>query len=77
MAKHFGIKDLNETRDYLDHPILGSRLRECVEALLSVQGKSAKQILGPIDAIKFRSCVTLFGEVEKGETIWTKALDKF
>ncbi|KAI9034494.1 hypothetical protein DFJ74DRAFT_649703 [Hyaloraphidium curvatum] len=79
MARTFGIVDLEEARAYLAHPVLGPRLRECVQTVLRVpEDKTARDIFGGIDAVKFRSCLTLFGEAEPGEdTIWRKALDRF
>ena len=64
-AQLFGIASFDEAQAYLDHLILGSRLRECVEAILVwAGGHSAEQILGPVDARKLRSSLTLFDQVE-------------
>ena len=63
-AQLYGIASLAQACAYLDHPLLGPRLRECVEALLPWQGRPAEQILGPIDALKLRSSLTLFDRVE-------------
>jgi len=64
-ARFYGIASLDEARAYLEDPVLGQRLRQCVEALTAWRGKrSAEQVLGPIDAIKLRSCLTLFDRVE-------------
>ena len=64
-AKFFGLASIDEARAYLDHPLLGPRLRECVETLLSWSGeRSAEQILGSIDAMKLRSSLTLFDQIE-------------
>lgn len=60
MSQRYAIASLDEARAYLDHPVLGPRLRECAEALLSHSGKSAREILGEIDAVKLRSSMTLF-----------------
>lgn len=61
MAKYYGIRDLAEARDYLAHPLLGARLHAVTAAMLSWSGqRSAKAILGPVDALKLRSCMTLF-----------------
>jgi uncharacterized protein (DUF1810 family) len=59
-AQHFAIKCLAEARAYLEHPVLGPRLRECVQALLEVQGRSAAMIFGSPDDLKLRSSLTLF-----------------
>ena len=63
-AQFFGIASPHEARAYLEHPLLGRRLRECVEALLPWEGRSAEQILGSIDAMKLRSSLTLFDSIE-------------
>jgi uncharacterized protein (DUF1810 family) len=64
-AQHYAISSLDEARAYLEHPLLGPRLRECVEALLPWAGRySAEQVLGPIDALKLKSSLTLFAQVE-------------
>lgn len=79
MAKHFGLSGLQEAKEYLAHAVLGPRLRECTEIMLTHGGKkSAREILGPIDAVKFKSSMTLFGEVEKEPgSLWQRALDAF
>ena len=60
MAQRYAIQSLDEARAYLNHPVLGSRLRECCEAVLGVEAKSAHAIFGSPDDLKFRSCLTLF-----------------
>jgi uncharacterized protein (DUF1810 family) len=66
-AQFYAIGSTNEARAYLQHPILGPRLRESVEALLPWADKrTPEQILGPIDATKLKSSLTLFDEVESG-----------
>ena len=64
-AKFYGLASVHDARAYLDHPLLGARLRKCVEALLSwAANRSAEQILGNIDAIKLKSSLTLFDRLE-------------
>jgi uncharacterized protein (DUF1810 family) len=76
-AQYYGISSRSEAKAYLDHPLLGSRLRQSVEALLPWAGKrSAEQILGPIDALKLRSCLTLFDAIEP-ESLFGDALAAF
>ena len=66
-AKFYGISSLDEARAYLDHHLLGPRLRQSVEALMPWAGaRSAEQILGSIDSMKLRSSMTLFGCAELG-----------
>ena len=66
-AEFYSIISLDEARAYLAHPLLGPRLRRCVDTSLSWSGRcSAEQILGPIDALKLRSSLTLFDLIEPG-----------
>jgi len=60
MAQRYAIASLDEARAYLAHPILGSRLRECVAALDGLTGTTAERVFGGIDAMKLRSSLTLF-----------------
>lgn len=77
-AVRYGIASAAEARAYLAHPILGARLRECVAALNGAPaGRSAQAILGPVDAAKYRSCVTLFGQVAPDDPAFATALAKF
>lgn len=59
-ARRFALSGLDEARAYLAHPVLGPRLHEAIDALLSITGSSAEEILGGIDALKTRSSMTLF-----------------
>ena len=64
-ARYYAIQSLDEARVFLAHPLLGPRLRRCAAALLQWAGKrSAEQILGSTDAMKLRSSLTLFDQVE-------------
>jgi uncharacterized protein (DUF1810 family) len=73
-AQFYGITSIEEARAYLEHSILGQRLRECIEALLRWAGKrTPDQVLGPVDAMKLRSSLTLFDQVEPG-TVFERAL---
>ena len=60
MARKYGIVDLDEAREYLNHPLLGPRLNECFRLVLHHQDQSVQDIFGSIDAMKFCSCATLF-----------------
>jgi len=76
-AQYYGIASLDEARAYLEHPLLGARLHECVGAILPwASTRSAEQILGSIDAMKLRSSLTLFDEVEPGG-VFAQALEGF
>ncbi len=77
MAKEYGISDGNEAASYLAHPLLGPRLVECVSAILNHSDRSAVDILGDIDAMKFRSCLTLFAQVAPAEPVFARALAVF
>ena len=59
-SKKYAIRSLDEARAYLKHPLLGPRLLECCSAILSIQGKSASEIMGYPDDLKLRSSMTLF-----------------
>ena len=59
-SQHYALSGPAEARDYLAHPVLGPRLVECAQALLDLPGDDAVAVLGPIDAVKLRSSMTLF-----------------
>lgn len=77
MSKRYAITSLDEARAYAAHPVLGPRLLECIGLVMAVNEKSARQILGHIDALKFRSCLTLFTIACDGNPVFQKALDKY
>lgn len=76
-SKHFAIKSIDEARAYLDHPVLGPRLRECAEAVLGVEGRSAHEIFGSPDDMKLRSCATLFARVTSAGSVFARLLGKY
>jgi uncharacterized protein (DUF1810 family) len=76
-SQEFAIATLDEARDYLDHPVLGARLRECAELVLAVDGGTADQIFGPLDAMKVRSCMTLFHRAAPDEPLFKQVLDRY
>ena len=75
-AKYYGLSGYDEAKAYLEHPILGARLREITVALLQHRGESVVDILGDIDAVKVRSCMTLFDAVSPND-IFQEVLDAF
>lgn len=77
MAQRYAIGSLEEARQYLRHPVLGSRLKQCVAALQDLVGPTAEEVFGPIDAIKLRSCLTLFSEAAPTEGIFSAALERW
>lgn len=77
MSQRYAIASLEEAQAYLAHPVLGPRLRECAEALLAVEGRSAEQILGGIDAIKLRSSMTLFARANPEEPAFRQVLVRY
>ena len=77
LAWRFGLQSARQARDYLAHPILGPRLRECVELLLAVQDRSAHEIFGSPDDLKLRSCLTLFRAIDGADGQFGRALDRF
>jgi uncharacterized protein (DUF1810 family) len=76
-AQHYGLASLAEARAYLDHPVLGARLRECTRCLLLLEGRSAAEILGYPDELKLRSCLTLFERAAPQEELFGEALRKY
>jgi uncharacterized protein (DUF1810 family) len=77
MAQVYGLANRVEAAAYARHPVLGPRLVECVNALLAHAGRSAVDILGDIDAMKFRCCLTLFMQVAPEQPCFRNALDVF
>lgn len=77
MAHRYGIASLDEARAYLAHPVLGPRLREACQIIHEVKGRSAHQIFGNPDDVKFRSCLTLFGRAAPDEPVFAACLRKY
>jgi len=77
MAKRFAISSLKEAEAYLNHKILGPRLRECVGLITRIEGHSARAILGQPDDMKFGSCLTLFVHATPDNQIFRDALRKY
>ena len=77
MSERYAISGIDEGRAYLGHPVLGPRLLECCRALLVHRDTSATEILGPIDARKVRSSITLFHRAEPDEPVFRHVLDAF
>ena len=77
MAVRFALASVAEARDYLAHPVLGPRLVRATGLMLGHAGRPAEAILGPVDALKFRSSMTLFQATAPGEPCFRAALDAF
>jgi len=70
VAKRFAISGLTEAKAYWEHPILGSRLRECMEAVKSHENASLLSLFGSeLDVMKYKSCVQLFQKIETSNNI--------
>lgn len=76
-ARLYAIADLNEARAYLDHPVLGPRLVEAVEAINALPGRDAHAVFGSPDDLKLRSSLTLFHAAAPEERAFGEALDKY
>jgi uncharacterized protein (DUF1810 family) len=76
-ARRFAIASQDEARAYLAHPLLGPRLRQCVTLVNAVEGRSAHDIFGSPDDVKFRSSMTLFAAAASDREIFLAALQKY
>jgi len=77
-AQFYAIRGREEAQAYSRHPLLGPRLAECTEAMLGWAGKrTAERILGPVDALKFRSAMTLFEACADDPAPFAGALEAF
>jgi uncharacterized protein (DUF1810 family) len=77
MAQRYAIASLDEARAYLRHPLLGPRLEDCTRLVLAVSGRTATEILGSPDDMKFRSSMTLFAQAAPDQAIFAEALRKY
>ena len=76
-SQFYGIVSREEAAAYLAHPILGGRLHECLKALQTLEQTDADQVFGALDAMKFRSSLTLFAEADPADPIIEAALDRW
>jgi uncharacterized protein (DUF1810 family) len=76
-AQRFAIASGDEARAYLQHPLLGARLRECTQLVLDTEGRAAREIFGRPDDLKFRSCMTLFAHATADNALFRAALQKY
>ena len=77
LAREYGIADRTEAEAYIGHPVLGPRLVACVRAMLGHEHRGAVDILGAVDAMKLRSCLTLFEHVAPHEPVFGQAIERF
>ena len=77
ISEYFAISSIEEARAYTANSILGPRLTECTERVLAIEGKSARQIFGDLDAMKFRSSMTLFAAASEDSQLFQQALDRY
>lgn len=77
MSQRYAISSLQEAREYLYHPLLGPRLRECTQLVTAVSGKSIDSILGSPDNMKFRSSMTLFVHAADENREFVEAIRKY
>ncbi len=76
-AWFYGLSGLAEAEAYLAHPLLGPRLVACVRELLRHAPTAPRVLLGEVDALKLRSCLTLFHAANPAEPLWAEALRAF
>ena len=74
MSERYAIPSLEAARLYLDHPVLGPRLRECTAVVANLEGRTAHQVFGSPDDRKFHSSITLFHLARPAETVFANAL---
>ena len=77
MSRTYAIASVDEALAYLAHPVLGPRLKECCTLVLETHATTAEDIFGGIDAVKLRSCVTLFARADPSERLFSQILDRF
>jgi uncharacterized protein (DUF1810 family) len=76
-SRYYAIRSLDEARRYLEHPVLGARLRECARLVISTDVPSAEEVFGSVDAAKLRSSMTLFTLAAPQEVLFGEVLERF
>jgi uncharacterized protein (DUF1810 family) len=77
MAEKYGISSVAEATEYLNHPELGNRLRECTQLVTAINGRSIQDIFGYPDYLKFQSSMTLFAHAAQDNQVFLDALNKY
>lgn len=75
-SNYYGIDGKEEAIEYLNHPVLGKRLREASDAVLGIEGRDIVSIMSPVDALKLKSSMTLFDAVSPGD-VFANVLEKY
>jgi uncharacterized protein (DUF1810 family) len=76
-ARRYAIKGREEAQQYLNHRVLGNRLRECTQAVVDIEGRPVSRIFAYPDDLKFASCMTLFSQVAEEDALFDLALEKY
>jgi uncharacterized protein (DUF1810 family) len=76
-AQKYAISGIDEAKAYIDHPLLGYRLRECTQLVNGISNRSIEDIFGYPDHLKFHSSMTLFAKASDGDEMFTAALAKY
>ena len=76
-SKYFSIKSREEAQEYLNHPILGTRLLKCAELLLTIDAKSAREIFGSPDDKKLKASMTLFASIADSKSVFERVLNRY
>jgi uncharacterized protein (DUF1810 family) len=76
-TQYYSIKSKEEARQYLNHPLLGKRLRDCAESILALEGLSASSIFGYPDDLKLKSSMTLFASMAEPQSVFSGVLEKY
>jgi len=76
-SRRYAISSLEEARAYLQHPVLGPRLRECAAIVVASAAPSAQEIFGGIDTLKLRSSMTLFLRADPADPVFQRILDRY
>jgi len=77
MAQKYAISSIAEAKAYIDHPLLGPRLRECTQLVININGPSIEEIFGYPDFRKFQSSMTLFAKATDDNQVFKNALQKY
>jgi uncharacterized protein (DUF1810 family) len=77
ISNRYALSSIDEARRYLKHELLGARLQECTQLVLDIRNRTAEDIFGPVDAMKFRSSMTLFSLCSPSGSLFDSAIEKY